>query len=64
MKTKLIALLAAIILTSCVTNTTTTTHPDGTVVVSTTKALDGDTVSSVTGTAAGYAIARVVRDEK
>ena len=56
-------LFAIAAMTSCVSNTTTTTMPDGTVIVSQTKALDGETVSSVSGQAAGYAIAKIVNEK-
>jgi len=63
MKTTL-ALIAAALLTSCVTTTTTRVDPDGTRTVTTTKGPDADTVSAVAGAASSYAVARVIYPEK
>ena len=52
----ILAIILAIILTSCVTSTTTRIDPDGTKTITVTKGPDADTVSSVASMATSYVI--------
>lgn len=52
----ILAIILAIILSSCVTSTTTRIDPDGTRTITVTKGPDADTVSSVTSMATSYVI--------
>lgn len=52
----ILAIILAIILSSCVTSTTTRIDPDGTRTVTVTKGPDAATVSSVTSMATSYVI--------
>ena len=52
----ILAIILAIILSSCVTSTTTRIDPDGTRTVTVTKGPDADTVSSVASMATSYVI--------
>jgi ABC-type metal ion transport system substrate-binding protein len=65
MKT-ILAFIAAALLTSCVTSTTTRTEPDGTrtVTVTVTKGPDAGTVSAVASAAGNYAVNRRIYADK
>ena len=52
----ILAIILAIILSSCVTSTNTRIDPDGTKTITVTKGPDGATVSSVTSMATSYVI--------
>lgn len=63
MKT-ILAILAAAMLASCVTSTTTRTEPDGTCTVTVTKGPDAGTVSAVASAAGNYAVNRRIYADK
>lgn len=61
---KTIALLASLSLASCVSTTTTTTAPDGTVIVTKVEGVDAATVTTVSAAVSAFATPRITVDRR